>query len=123
LAALRSSDNDNWLRSVASQIALRYGARYECAMAWASHLDYTRASSNDGRPELFEVVSHLYEITIGPYKSGGSSGGQPDPRLRRRWEDFLTANKEQIASGHLFRLGIDIPEDLLPPGIGFHTAN
>jgi hypothetical protein len=33
--------------------------------------------------------------------------------LRKRWENFLAANKEKVQAGHIFKLGKDMPSDLL----------
>jgi len=115
LAVLKSAD-DEWLRQSAHDMALKDGARYECALAWCSHLilpkdinDYT----------THDALRHLFELTIGHGVSGGFN-----PRLdtasaqvlRERWEKFLGANEEKIKAGHVFRLGEDMPSNLLPDG-------
>jgi hypothetical protein len=115
LAALKSS-NDSWLRSSASTIALKCGARYDCALIWASHLDEPENAVGNN---TFDVLSHLFSIVAGPYHSG--SGGRVDDghALRNRWESFLTTNKGRIENGHIFKLGIDMPGNLLPGGFSF----
>ncbi len=121
LAELKSRDSDQWSRNAASDIALRYGARYECAMAWASHLG---EPENDIGNHTFEVLSHLYPIVAGAYRSGSGTrfDGYLAQRLKARWESFLTANKSQIETGHIFVLGDDLPTDLLPAGFEFQSA-
>ena len=120
LAELKSPASDEWSRGAASALALRYGARYECATVWASRL--SEPENNIGN-HTFEVLSHLYEVVAGPYRSG--SGGtllEGQVALQERWESFLAANKDQIESGHRFKLGEDLPADLLPTGFEFQST-
>jgi hypothetical protein len=110
---------DQWLRWSAHAIALKYGARYDCAMAWCSHLiqpkdinDYT----------THDALSHLFELTVGRGVGGGfdQRPSATDARaLRKRWGSFLNANKSKIEKGHNFQMGKDMPADLLPAGFGF----
>ena len=118
LAELKSPGGDLWSRSAASTLALRYGARYECAMAWASHLSDPENSIGN---HTFEVISHLYEVIAGSYHSGSGTRLEGQVAFQQRWESFLAANKKQIESGHVFKRGEDLPADLLPSGFEFQS--
>jgi hypothetical protein len=118
LAELKSPGSDLWSRSAASTLALRYGARYECAAAWASHLSDTENSIGN---HTFEVISHLYDVIAGPYHSGSGTRLEGQVAFQQRWESFLAANKKQIEGGHVFKRGEDLPADLLPPGFEFQA--
>ncbi len=117
LAVLKSAD-DEWLRGNAEQIANKYGARYECALAWCAHLippkdinDYT----------LHDALRQLLHMTTGRYSGGGgfypSFTDKDAEALRGRWEKFLSKNKDAINAGKIFTNGATgVPPDLLPPG-------
>jgi hypothetical protein len=115
LAVLKSAD-DEWLRWSAHDIALKYGARYECALAWCSHLilpkvinDYT----------THDALRHLFELTVSHGVNGGFNpliNAASAQALRERWEKFLAANEQKIKAGHVFKLGEDMPSNLLPDG-------
>jgi hypothetical protein len=120
LAVLKSTTDDQWLGSAAHRLALKYGARYECAMGWASRLVVPK-DINDYATH--RALQHLFEITVGRGPNGGFTP-RLDPAsaqaLRERWEKFLTANKNRIQAGHTFQLGDkDMPADLLPGGWNF----
>jgi len=124
LEALRTS-NDRWVRDSASDIALKQGTRYECAMAWTAQLAAT-TDRTPGASTLFDALSHLSSICQHPDgRGGGGSGGSPNnlnyEGLRQRWRDFLTTHKDQINAGQAFKYGDgEMPADLLPPTFEFH---
>ena len=117
LAVLKSAD-DEWLRQNAHQLADKYGARYESAMAWCAHLvapkdinDYT----------LHNALGELLHMTTGRYSGGGpfypSFTDKDAKALRERWEKFLTENSNQINAGKTFtNQPTGVPSDLIPPG-------
>jgi hypothetical protein len=117
LAVLKSAD-DEWLRQNAQQLADKYGARYESAMAWCAHLvapkdinDYT----------LHNALGDLLHMTTGRYSGGGpfypSFTDKDAKALRERWEKFLTENRNQINAGKTFtNQPTGVPSDLIPPG-------
>lgn len=116
LSVLKDAE-DEWLLRAAHEMAMKHGARYECAMIWASRLVMPR-DTNDYRTH--EALRHLFEITVGRGVSGGFSPSLDAiavATLRARWEKFLSANKDQIQAGHKFVPGDkDMPADLLPGG-------
>jgi len=105
LAVLKSS-GDQWLRWAAQDIAMKYGARYECAMAWASRL---RASGGAVDGAAGDAMDRLFRILIGPNARNLSVSldvpkNTPDAeKLWNRWEEFLTANKDKIEAGYEFQ--------------------
>ncbi|MGD1083552.1 MAG: hypothetical protein ABSA47_02235 [Verrucomicrobiota bacterium] len=117
LAVLKSAD-DEWLRQNAQQLADKYGSRYESAMAWCAHLvapkdinDYT----------LHHALAELLHMTTGRYSGGGgfypSFTDKDAKALRKRWEEFLTENRNQINAGKIFTNQLTgVPSDLIPPG-------
>lgn len=114
LSVLKST-NDSWLRRSADQIAMKYGARYDCSVIWASKL-------GDGNTK-HEAIIQLLEIATGKSPSGGFNGHWDEASvtaLRERWEAFLSAHKDRIQAGHRFAPGTDeMSADLLPDGFSF----
>ena len=112
------STKDEWLRGNAQQLADKYAARYEIAMAWCAHLvppkdvnDYT----------LHDALRHLLEMTTGRLSGGGgfypSFTAKDAEALRGRWEKFLTENKGAINAGTIFTNSpTGVPAHLLPSG-------
>lgn len=105
LAALKSSD-DQWLRWAAQDIAMKYGARYKCVMAWASRLrasgDTVDGAAGDAMDRLFRILigsnaKHL-SVSLDVPKNGPDAGA-----LRNRWKEFLIANKDKIEAGYEFQ--------------------
>jgi hypothetical protein len=95
---------------------LKYGARYECALAWCSHLVLPK---NINDYTTHDALQHLFELTTGHGVSGGFNpqlDAASAQALRARWEKFLAANGEKIKASHVFKLGEDMPADLLPGG-------
>jgi len=110
LAILKTAD-DEWLQNGASDIALKYGARYECAMVWASRFVAPK-NINDYTPH--HVLQHLFEITVGSGVGGSLTIPHNDDEaraLRQRWESFLTRNRSRIENGSKFAIA-ELPADL-----------
>ena len=121
IAILRSpvlqSSNDEWLRGNAQQLADKYGARYEIALAWCAHLVPPR-DINDYT--MHDALRHLLEMTTGRLSGGGfypSFTDKDAEELRGRWKKFLTENRDALNAGRIFTNGVTgVPSDLLPPG-------
>lgn len=110
LAVLKSAD-DKWLRWSAQDIALKYGARYECAMVWVSHLVAPK-DINDYTPH--DAIQHLFEIIVGKNTSGNLEhphDAADAQMMQGHWKKFLTENKDQIEAGHEFRRD-EVPDNL-----------
>jgi hypothetical protein len=117
LAVLKSAD-DQWLRQNAQQLADKYGARYESALAWCAHLV---APKDDNDYTLHNALTELLHMTTGRYSGGGgfypSFTDKDAKALRERWEKFLTENRNQINAGRTFtNQPTGVPSDLIPPG-------
>lgn len=110
LAVLKSAD-DQWLRWSAQDIALKYGARYDCAMVWVSHLVAPK-DINDYTPH--DAIQHLFEIIVGKNTSGNLEhphDAAEAQTMQEHWKKFLTENKDKIEAGHEFLKG-EVPDNL-----------
>jgi hypothetical protein len=110
LAVLKTAD-DQWLRWSAHDIALKYGARYECAMVWVSHLVAPK-NINDYTPH--DAIQHLFEIIVGKNTSGNLEhphDAVEAQTMQEHWKKFLIENKDKIEAGHEF-LKDEVPDNL-----------